>query len=83
LLGCEDETIEKALISSGQIDRFFAFFHGTANVLLSGVVIKVILPLLDTQYPDVCADQHFFLKFILVAARCLANSELLGWPNFF
>jgi len=80
LLGCEDETIEKALISSGQIDRFFAFFHGTANVLLSGVVIKVILPLLDTQYPDVIkklkANPKWFDN-LLNNLQCPAVSDFL------
>jgi len=50
ILGCEDDTIEKALLSSGQVNRFFEFFAGPASVLLSGVVVKVLLPLFDTQY---------------------------------
>eukprot|EP01126_Amoeba_proteus_P044341 TRINITY_DN4923_c0_g1_i6.p1 TRINITY_DN4923_c0_g1~~TRINITY_DN4923_c0_g1_i6.p1 ORF type:complete len:574 (+),score=137.63 TRINITY_DN4923_c0_g1_i6:15-1736(+) len=50
LLSCEDEIIEKALLEHPDFGNFFEFFKPQkVNLLLSNVVLKVLMTLLDTQ----------------------------------
>lgn len=55
ILMCDDEKISKALLSSETLARFFNFFaNPKPDLLLSAVVIKVLISLLELHTAEVC-----------------------------
>lgn len=81
ILMCDDEKISKALLSSETLARFFNFFaNPKPDLLLSAVVIKVLISLLELHTAEVfkqIKEHEDWVNNILAHLECSVVSDFL------